>query len=255
MYKVNVDTFEGPLELLLHLIRKREVSIYDIPISEITDEFLTYLERMRELNIPLASEFLVMAATLTKIKSEMLTGGESDDPRRELVRAIEDYLLIKKGEKELEKLERKAAERFSNRTDNIVFRFQERVKIANTPDDLKLAFERAVARRRGKRLTVGMNLESERFKIHVKVEQIRNLFKERDVLSFSYLTRLADCRLEAITFFLAVLEVCRLGEASIFQDGEDIIISKISKLPFKDFSLALEEADPVDVGSPAEGNS
>lgn len=99
-YSVKLDAFEGPLDLLLHLIRKNEVDIYDIPISLITRQYLDYLKLMKELNLDLAGDFLVMAATLLQIKSRMLLplpepeegeGDEPEDPRAELVRRLLEY--------------------------------------------------------------------------------------------------------------------------------------------------------------------
>ena len=99
-YSVKLDSFEGPLDLLLHLIRKNEVDIYDIPIALITKQYLEYINVLKELNLDLAGEFLVMAATLLQIKSRMLLPGiaepeqdegEGEDPRAELVRRLLDY--------------------------------------------------------------------------------------------------------------------------------------------------------------------
>lgn len=99
-YNIKLDIFEGPLDLLLHLIRKNEVDIYDIPIALITRQYLDYLNLMKELNLDLAGDFLVMASTLLQIKSRMLLplpdpedgeGEESEDPRAELVRRLIDY--------------------------------------------------------------------------------------------------------------------------------------------------------------------
>jgi len=103
-YRVKLDTFEGPLDLLLHLIRKNEVNIYDIPISLITEQYLGFIELMQELNLDVAGEFLVMAATLIHIKSKMLlprpeTAQESlfdeADPRDELVRRLIEHQKFK----------------------------------------------------------------------------------------------------------------------------------------------------------------
>src|SRR5262252_5584861 len=101
-YKVKLAIFEGPLDLLLYLIRKEEVSIYDIPIARITDQYLEYLEAMQELDIGVAGEFLLMAATLIHIKSQMLLPkdpdapeGEIDDPREELVKQLIEHQKLK----------------------------------------------------------------------------------------------------------------------------------------------------------------
>jgi len=110
-YKVRLEVFEGPLDLLLYLIRQEEIDIYDIPIARITQQYLEYLEFMKSLDIELAGEFLVMAATLLKVKSRMLLprheelGEEAEDPRRDLVQQLLEYRKFKEiaerlGEKE-----------------------------------------------------------------------------------------------------------------------------------------------------------
>ena len=107
---VKLEIFEGPLDLLLHLIRKNEVDVYDIPIALITGQYLQYLEIMRELNIGLAGEFLVMASTLTHIKSRMLLPSrgtadedeEDDDPRQNLVEQLKEHMRIKAAAEKLD---------------------------------------------------------------------------------------------------------------------------------------------------------
>jgi len=100
-YQVKLDNvFEGPMDLLVHLIKKNEVDIYDIPIALVTNQYLEYLEWMKSLNIDVAGDFLVMAATLTQIKSRMLLpahegGEEEDDPRMEIAKPLEEYLQMK----------------------------------------------------------------------------------------------------------------------------------------------------------------
>ena len=112
-YEVKLEVFEGPLDLLLHLIKKNEVNVYDIPISIITQQYLDYIDLMEELNLDIAGEFLLMAATLTHIKSKMLlpqeekAGGEEEeeDPRAELVRRLLEYKRFKDAAGELGKRE------------------------------------------------------------------------------------------------------------------------------------------------------
>ena len=112
-YKVKLDTFEGPLDLLLYLIQKEEVDIYDIPIAKITDQYLEYLELLKLLDLSIAGEFLVMAATLMHIKSKMLLPPEpiegaelpEEDPRAELVRRLLEYKKFKEAASELSQME------------------------------------------------------------------------------------------------------------------------------------------------------
>ena len=107
-YKVKLDVFEGPLDLLLYLIQKEEVDIYDIPIAKITDQYLEYLELMKLLDLNIAGEFIVMAATLMHIKSKMLLPPDQadeekpeEDPRAELVRRLIEYKKFKEAASQL----------------------------------------------------------------------------------------------------------------------------------------------------------
>ena len=116
-YKIILESFEGPMDLLIHLIDKAEIDIYDIPINEITEQYIKYITKMEELDLEVTSEFLVMAATLLEIKSRMLlppikkeTDGdqlemEEIDPRLELVRRLVEYKKYKHVSKELQSLE------------------------------------------------------------------------------------------------------------------------------------------------------
>ena len=113
-YQVRIENFEGPLDLLLHLIKKSEINIYDIPIHLIAQQYLTYIEAMGDLNLTVAGEFLVMAATLLQIKSKMLlpvdevVADEEDgpDPREELVRRLLEYKKFKEAARQLDEQER-----------------------------------------------------------------------------------------------------------------------------------------------------
>jgi len=226
--KVETEVFEGPIDLLIHLIRKREVSIYDIPISEITEEFLSYIETMQNLNIHVAGEFILMAATLAKIKSEFLIPKEEvQDPRKELVRVIEDYLKFKKAGRELEELESKALRYYPHDPSALVFQFQERVRIANTPEDLGRAFERLLIKDMPFQPKAGIRFSAETFRIPDKMEEIRLCMNGKCLLRFSVFVRKSSCRLEAITYFLALLELSKRGEVATFTDGEEIFISKV----------------------------
>lgn len=124
-YRVNLDIFAGPLDLLLYLVRKEEVDIYDIPIARITDQYLRYLELLKQLDIDLAGDFLVMAATLMEIKSAMLlpqaepeqmTTDESGDPRAELIRQLLEYKKFKDAANLLDAAAEQHQERFGRPT-------------------------------------------------------------------------------------------------------------------------------------------
>ena len=121
-YKIKLDIFEGPLDLLLHLIRKNEVDIFDIPIAMITDQYLEYLEMMKALNINVVGDFLVMATTLIHIKSRMLlpeesVEGEEEDPRTDITRPLLEYLRLKEVAAELSEREILERDVFKRRLD------------------------------------------------------------------------------------------------------------------------------------------
>ncbi|MFD2704376.1 segregation/condensation protein A [Salibacterium lacus] len=122
-YSVQIDTFQGPLDLLLHLIQQAEVDIYNIPVAEITEQYLHYVQAMQELELDIASEYLVMAATLLEIKSQMLLPGEDDpgeeafmeeeDPRQELMSRLVEYKKYKEAAVELREKEQEGAGRYA----------------------------------------------------------------------------------------------------------------------------------------------
>ncbi|HSV27474.1 MAG TPA: segregation/condensation protein A, partial [Sedimentisphaerales bacterium] len=131
-YRVNLEAFAGPLDLLLYLVRKEEVDIYDIPISHITAQYVRYVEMMQEMDIDLAGDFLVMAAALMEIKSAMLLpqvpaetqdGETVDDPRAELIRQLLEYKKFKDAANLLSAAAGRQSQRF-HRPDTIVSRLQ-----------------------------------------------------------------------------------------------------------------------------------
>lgn len=115
MYSVNLNIFQGPFDLLFHLIQKKEIDIYDIPISEITDQYLDYLNQMKQFNMNITSEFILMAATLIEIKSQMLLPKKesTEDPRIDLVNKLLEYKLFKDIAEKLKKYENESSYYFT----------------------------------------------------------------------------------------------------------------------------------------------
>lgn len=115
MYSVNLNVFQGPFELLYHLIEKKEIDIYDIPISEVTDQYIEYLDQMRQFNMNVTSEFILMASTLIEIKSKMLlpVKEKEEDPRQELVDKLLEYKIFKDASEKLKKCEDEGSYYFS----------------------------------------------------------------------------------------------------------------------------------------------
>ena len=225
-YKVTLDVFEGPLDLLLYLIRKEEVDIYDIPIERITTSYMEYLELMRMLDLNIAGEFLVMAATLMMIKSRMLLPvedrteleeEEEEDPRWDLVRQLVEYQKFKDAALFLEDCE-------GHRT-NVFTREGEGVVLGPAPDvalqdvsifDLIAAFNEALSNVREQSLT---EIFADRFTVGEKIDQLVAIIREQEQVSLTGLFRNMRSRGEMICTFLAVLELIKLKQLRAVQQG------------------------------------
>lgn len=222
LYRVRLDVFEGPLDLLLHLIRTQEIDISDIPIARVTEQYLAYLELMRELNISLAGEFLVMAATLIHIKSRMLLPPDPratpdtppEDPRQELV----DRLL------EHEQF-RRAADLLHDRQiveDSIwvrggrEFEAEEAEAVSATLFDLVTAFHRILERHRDRAV---LQVDHESVSLEQKLAELRALLKLRREFFFSLFLQQPMSRLHLVVTFFALLELARLREIRLTQEA------------------------------------
>ncbi len=220
-YEVKLEIFEGPLDLLLHLINKNEVDIFDIPIATITDQYLGYLELMKTFNINVAGDFLVMASTLIHIKSKMLLPGsheddEEEDPRAEIMRPLLEYMQFKE-----------MAEAFSEREilDRDVFArtvipyFEDGVTGEEPELDVSLfqlidAFKRIVDQRLpGVKLTV----QPERWSVKDKTELIIAQLKEKGAIFFREIFSEDRTVSEFVVTFLALLELVHMGLVRVFQ--------------------------------------
>jgi len=221
VFTVRLPRFEGPLDLLLHLIKRDEIDIYDIPIARITEEYLSTLDLMKQLDLELAGEFLVMAATLIRIKSQMLLPrpsleeeAEEIDPREELVRRLLEYRKFKE-----------AAERLKEREEERRRMF-ERGQPAAPPEDGVPMVDvslfhlldglRAVLRRLED--VPVHEVEMEEVSIEEMEERIREALAREGRVLLAELFGRARRRLEAIVTFMALLELMRLGEAEALQE-------------------------------------
>jgi segregation and condensation protein A len=227
-YRVKLDVFEGPFDLLFHLIEKNEVDIYDIPIAEITQQYLQYLDQMRYFDIEIASEFLVMAATLIQIKSRMLLPRQKDqkdedisDPRQELVERLIEYRKYKDITGEL----RNREERFQR----ILFREPLHVEpdAGNEPvlvnvgiTDLCKAFAIVMKRYQGlynDYLDFSRNLHRKTVSMVDKIRYIRSKLMYNSEISFDSLFDDAVTREDVVVTFLAMLELIRLKRIVVEQ--------------------------------------
>ena len=236
-YQVRLRSFEGPLDLLLYLIKKNEIDIYDIPIAEITRQYLEYLELMRELNLDIAGEFLVMAATLVYIKSKMLLPHEEvnleeeipeDDPRQELVQRLLEYKKFKEVAQILKEREEQSSvvfKRFITDEEKYVEFEEEFQGFEASIFDLTSAFTRVIKNIPKDEFQVVLE---EEYSVEEKIDFILSLLDHKGVIYFSSIWKRIKNRMEAVAFFLALLELIRLKKIIIRQVGlfGDIKISR-----------------------------
>jgi len=229
VYRIKLtDVFEGPMDLLLFLIKKNEVNIYDIPIAAITDQYLEYLNMMREMNIDIAGDFLVMAATLTHIKSRMLLpvheemeDGE-EDPRLEIARPLAEYIRLKE-----------AAEKLGSRSilgeDTFVRRPERAQVLSSDPEEwvqvdlfeLIDAFQRILKNIAPEQR---VDLTADRISVKDRISEIVNILEERESVTFDALFQGDADRGMIVVTFLAVLEMVRLALIRVYQQQETGII-------------------------------
>jgi segregation and condensation protein A len=222
-YKVKLEVFEGPLDLLLYLIKKDELEVHDIPIDTITTQYVKYLDLMKMLDLNIAGEFLVMAATLMMIKSRMLLPvedrpeleAEEEDPRWDLVRQLVEYKKFKDAALHLEELEA--------RREDIFGRDGADVKLEKEPDvalhdvglfDLISAFNDALKNVKNEELR---EIFSERFTVAEKIEVLSDRLKKKGKFSVSKMFQGMRSRQEIACTFLALLELIRLCQARAVQ--------------------------------------
>ena len=216
--KILLGEFEGPLDLLLHLIRHEQVSIYDIPVARITDEYLRYLRVMQEMDIAVAGDFLVMAATLIELKTRMLlprdpsaVQEEEDDPRSDLVNQLLEYQKYKAAAQML----------WSRATvEQAVFKRAELETDKNNPEvavglfDLLKVFQDILARHKEEVL---LEIEREEVSMAEMLERLRNMVMSSGELNLRLFFERARSRRELVLAFLSVLELVRTTEVKLFQ--------------------------------------
>lgn len=216
--KITLGEFEGPLDLLLYLIRQEQVNIYDIPIARITDEYLRYLNLMQELDLAVAGDFLVMAAQLIELKSRMLlprdplaAEEEIEDPRAELVNRLLEH----------EKFKSAAQMLWSRATvEQAVFTRAEIETDKNNPEvavglfDLLTVFQKILARHKEEVL---LEIEREEVTMAEMIERLRNMVRSAGEVNLMKFFESAESRRELVVAFLSVLELVRLTEISLIQ--------------------------------------
>ncbi len=230
---VKIEAFEGPMDLLLHLIDKNEINIYDIPIFEITEQYLEYINNMEVIDLDIMSEFLVMAATLLNIKSRMLLPKEEEedseeDPRVELVNRLIEYKLFKYMSEELQDKQEDASK--------VVFKhsslpyeiatYQEEIPVDDLLSDLTLSklneiFNSLLKKQVDKidpvRSKFG-KIEREEINLSDKMSEIQEYGILHKRFSFRNLLSCQSSKMELVVSFLCILELIKLGHIEIEQD-------------------------------------
>ena len=224
-YTVKLDIFEGPLDLLLYLIRKNEVDIYDIPIALITEQYLEYLDLMTVLNLDIAGDFLVMAATLAKIKSKMLLppsvdseeGEEEDDPRAELMEHLLEYQQYKEVADRLKNRELLEKDIFTRTQieEHIPELDKNSAVIEASLFDLVDALKKVIERKDlpGNLMEVAV----EKISVREKIGEILSTVKKNQQIIFQSLFDGLSTKYEIVVAFLALLELMRLRAIKVFQ--------------------------------------
>ena len=232
---VKLEAFEGPLDLLLHLLDKNKVSIYDIPIVEITAQYLDYIRKMQQQDLNIMSEFLVMASTLIAIKSKMLlpkeTGQDEDegDPREELVQQLLEYKMYKCMSYEL-KDRQVDAQRILFKMPTVpaeVLAYEIPVDLNElmsglTLHKLKNIFQSVMRRQEDKidRVRAGFGkIEKEEVSLSEKMEYLEAYAVSHKKFRFRNLLESQHSRMEVIVCFLAVLELIKMGKIQVTQDS------------------------------------
>jgi segregation and condensation protein A len=225
-YKVKFEVFEGPLDLLLYLIKREEVDIYEVNLTSLATQFIEYIEAMRLLDLEVAGEFLVMAATLMYIKSRELLPvdqqaqlegeDEGDDPRWELVRQLVEYKKFKDAAAQLENLQERQENVFARAPGRIEFEPQEAPRAAASIFDLVNAVNE-VLKRFSKREDLREIFE-DKWSVSEKIQALLRAMSERPMVLFTELFSGVNSRQEVICTFLALLELIRLKQIIAVQD-------------------------------------
>lgn len=243
-YKVMLETFEGPLDLLLYLIEKAQIDIYEIPINEITDQYLDYIKKMGELDLEITSDFLVMAATLLEIKSKMLLPStkedvnlkqleiEEADPRTELVNKLIEYKKYKNVAirlKDLEEIQKKIF--YKPKEDFALYSSKEEKLEDMNIEQLAQAYKKLFRKRTKNRTFIITKIQNEEYTLKECINKIKNILKLKKRIKFSQLFKGKPNRREIVSTFLSLLELVKNKYICAYQRNnfDDILISKLDE--------------------------
>ncbi len=235
-YKIMIDSFEGPMDLLLNLIEKSKIDIYDIPINTITEQYMDYIYNMEELNLEITSEFILMASTLLQIKSKMLLPKEStdeeeveEDPREQLVLRLLAYKKYRKASEQLRKHEIIESKAFYKPKEDLSV-YEEELDMENIDLSAIIKSINNIISRKGikEKIIDIQEIEKEEYTVRECTNTIVDRLKEKSRFSFSELLNIKTTRGEIVAYFLSVLELIKLKIINIKQEKNfsDLIIIK-----------------------------
>lgn len=218
--EVFLEAFEGPLDLLLYLIRRQNLDILDIPIAEITRQYMDYILLMQDLNLELAGEYLLMAAMLAEIKSRMLLprpqaaeGHEEEDPRAELVRRLQEYERFKRAAEDVDRLPRMERDVFQANAE-VVERRVVKILPQVTLQEMLLAFKDVVQRAA---MFARHHVQRERLSVRQRMSEVLSALEGGELVHFVSLFRAEEGRMGVTVTFIALLELMREGLIEVAQ--------------------------------------
>jgi segregation and condensation protein A len=249
--EVFLEAFEGPLDLLLYLIRRQNLDILDIPIAEITRQYLEYIDLMRELELELAGEYLLMAAMLAEIKSRMLLprpaseAAEEEDPRAELVRRLQEYERFKRAAEDLDRLPRLERDLHAARAELV-----ERVLAPALPDvalkEMLLAFKDVIQRAA---MFAHHHVQRERLSVRQRMSEILERLQGSELVGFAVLFRVEEGRMGVTVTFVALLELLREGLLDVVQ-AEIYAPLHVRAAAPRSLAAANDDVPPATSGEP-----
>lgn len=225
-YIVTIDQFEGPFDLLLHLIKQSDLDIYEIKIEDIVGQYFNYIEQMEQLNLNIASEYLVMAAELMEMKSSMLLPRKNEvedeyeeDPREQLIQRLLDYQNYKNISEKLKELEQDRKTYFTKEPSDLREFTEEKQPLTDdlTLDNLLQAFSKFLERKETTR-PLNTKIAVKEYSVHLRSEEIRTLLHQKKKVSFEDLFDIVTRDYVVVTF-LSVLDLAKKQELEIVQEA------------------------------------
>jgi len=254
---VFLEAFEGPLDLLLYLIRRQNLNILDIPIAEITKQYMHYIDVMQDLQLELAGEYLLMAAMLAEIKSRMLLprppleGQEEDDPRAELVRRLQEYERFKKAAEDIDKLPRMERDTVPASAE-LIERRVVRILPQVTLQEMLLAFKDVLSRAE---MFAHHHVNRDRLSVRQRMSDILSSLRDAAFIDFTRLFRAEEGRMGVTVTFSAILELMKEGLIEIVQ-SEPYAPIHVRSAGNRHLSVVSEEAAlEIDADADAENQA